>query len=542
LNTTGHREFAKEEKDMFCAAIHRTHRCHTSSTFRAGLAIVAAAAALAFASGSALAAPAKGGAANLAMIGEPQTLDPMASTADLVSIIMQHVYEPLYTFDGNWNVAPMLAESMPTISKDGLVYTIPLRKGVKFHNGKEMTSDDVVASLNRWMDMAPRGKAVAKEVKSLEAKGPNTVVITLNRPYAPLLAHFALPSGFAVIMAKDSIATPLTQFVGTGPYMFKERKPDQYVQLVRFDGYASRSEPPNGYAGKREALLDELRFVPVPNANTRVEGSLSGQYHFADLLPVESFSRVDGKPNVKAMLTAPFGFPYLVLNTKQGPLANVALRQAVQAALNDADMMAAGFGDPKFYSVEANHYAKGTPFYSTAGAENYGKGDTKKASAMVAAAKYDGTPIKILTSQAYEFHYRIALVMAENLKAAGFKVDMQVVDWATLIQRRNEAPLWDIYITHSAVLPEPTLTPPQLGDGAPGWWSSPAKKAALDAFDAEADPAKRGPLWGKVQEVVYTEVPYIRVGSFNSVTARSTKLDGYVVMPYPFFWNTGLTK
>ena len=213
------------------------------------------------------------------MIGEPQTLDPMASTADLVSIIMQHVYEPLYTFDANWNVAPMLAESMPPISKDGLVYTIPLRKGVKFHNGKEMTSDDVVASLKRWMDMAPRGKAVAKEIKSLEAKGPNTIVITLNRPYAPLLAHLALPYGFAAIMAKDSIATPLTQFVGTGPYMFKERKPDQYVQLVRFDGYSARSEPASGYAGKREALLDELRFVPVPNANTRVEGSLSGQYH-----------------------------------------------------------------------------------------------------------------------------------------------------------------------------------------------------------------------------------------------------------------------
>jgi len=518
----------------------RSTRRSLATGLKAGA--IAAIAVASFASLPALAAPPKGGAANLAMIAEPQTLDPMASTADLVGTIMQHVYEPLYTFDASWQVAPMLAESMPTVSKDGLVYTIPLRKGVKFHNGKEMTADDVIASLKRWMEMAPRGKAVAKEVKTIEAKGPNTVVITLARPYAPLLAHFALPSGFAVIMARESIATPLAQFVGTGPYMMKERKPDQYVQLVRFDGYSARKEPASGYAGKREALLDELRFVPVPNANTRVEGSLSGQYQFADLLPVESYSRFDGKTNVKPVLTEPFGFPYLVLNTKQGPLANMATRQAVQAALNDADMMGAGFGDPKFYTIEGNHYAKGTPFYSMAGADNYGKGDAKKAAALLASAKYDGTPIKILTSQQYEFHYRIALVMAENLKAAGFKVDMQVVDWATLIQRRNDAALWDIYITHSAVLPEPTLTPPQLGEGAPGWWSSPAKKAALDAFDAESDPAKRGPLWGKVQEVVYTEVPYIRVGSFNSVTARSAKLDGYVAMPWPFFWNTGLQK
>jgi peptide/nickel transport system substrate-binding protein len=417
-----------------------------------------------------------------------------------------------------------------------------LRKGVKFHNGKEMTSADVVASLQRWMEMAPRGKAVAKEVKSLEARGPSSIVITLNRPYAPLVAHLALSNGFAAIMAKDAIATPLTQFIGTGPYMFKERKPDQYVQLVRFDGYSARSEPASGYGGKREALLDELRFVPVPNANTRVEGTLSGQYHFADVLPVESYSRLESAPNVKPVLTAPFGFPYLVLNTKQGPLANVALRQAVQASLNNKDMLGAGFGDPKFYSPDPNHYAKNTPFYSMAGTDNYGKGDAKRAAGLVAAAKYDGAPIKILTSQQYDFHYRMALVMAENLKAAGLKVDMQVVDWSTLIQRRNDPALWDIYITHSAVLPEPTLTPPQLGDGAPGWWSSPAKDAALAAFNAEADPKKRAALWGNVQAVVFNEVPYIRVGNFNSVTARSAKLDGYVAMPWPFFWNTGLQK
>jgi peptide/nickel transport system substrate-binding protein len=488
------------------------------------------------------AAPPKGGVANIAMIGEPQTLDPMASTADLVGTIMQHVYELLYTYDANSNVVPMLAETLPAVSKDGLVYSIPLRHGVKFHNGKEMTSDDVLASLDRWMKMAPRGKAVAKEVKSVEAKGPYTVVISLNRPYAPLVAHLALSNGFAAIMAKESIAEPLTQFIGTGPYMFKERKPDQYVQLVRFDGYSARKEPASGYGGRREALLDELRFIPVPNANTRVEGMLAGQYQFADVLPVEAYSRLASAPNVKPVLTAPFGFPYLVLNTKQGPLTNVTLRQSVEAALNNADMMAAAFGDPKFYDTDANHYAKNTPFYSTAGTENYGKGDAKKAAALASSAKYDGTPIKVLTSQQYDFHYRMALVMAENLKAAGYKVDMQVVDWSTLIQRRNDPALWDIYITHSAVLPEPTLTPPQLGDGAPGWWSSPAKDAALSAFNAESDPKQRAALWGKVQSVVFTEVPYIRVGDFNNLTARSSKLEGYVAMPWPFFWNTGLSK
>src|SRR5204863_1194229 len=294
--------YARKEEPMSRAVAGHPLSCRLAVAVRVLSVLVATVVAGAQLSAPALAAPPRGGAANIAMIGEPQTLDPMASTADLVGTIMQHVYELLYTYDANSNVVPMLAETMPAVSSDGLVYTIPLRKGVKFHNGKEMTSADVVASLQRWMEMAPRGKAVAKEIKTLEAKGPYTVVITLNRPYAPLVAHFALPSGFAVIMAKDSIANPLTQFVGTGPYVFKERKPDQYVQIVRFDGYSARSEPASGFAGKREALLDELRFVPVPNANTRVEGMLSGQYQFADLLPVESYSRLDGNAGVKAVL------------------------------------------------------------------------------------------------------------------------------------------------------------------------------------------------------------------------------------------------
>lgn len=486
--------------------------------------------------------PHAGGVVNLAMIGEPQTLDPMASTADLVGTIMQHVYEPLFTFDAQWNVVPMLAESMPKISADGKTVTIELRKGVKFHNGKLMTAEDVVASLKRWIEMAPRGKAVGVEIRNIEAKGPSTVVLTQRGAYAPLLAQLALPTGFAAIMPKEAIASPLTQLIGTGPYQFKERKPDQYVLLTRFEGYSARTEAASGYAGKRQALLNELRFIPVPNANTRVEGALSGQYQFADLLPVEALSRLSNKPNVQPVITAPFGFPYVVLNTKQGPLANQGVRQAVQAALNMKDIMAAGFGDPKFFAVEGNHYPKGSPFYSTARVTDYNQANPTKARDLAAKSGYKGEPIKYLTSKQYEFHYRMALVMAEQLKQAGFTVDMQVVDWATLIQRRNDMALWDIYMTHSFFLPEPMLTPPQLGDGAPGGWKTAAKDMAITLFTQENNPAKRASVWGTVQAVVYDEVPYIKLGNFNSLTTKSAKLEGYTPMPWPYFWNTGLAK
>ena len=476
--------------------------------------------------------------ATLAMVAEPQTLDPMASTADLVGTIMQHVYETLYTFDAKWNVVPMLAESLPKVSADGKGYSITLRRGVMLHSGRELTADDVVASLARWVEQSPRGKALGKELESIKAKGPLGIEIVLKQPYAPLVSQLALPSGMAAIMAKESIATPLTTFVGTGPYKFKERKPDQYLLLSRFDKYSARKEPASGYGGKREAAIEELRFVPVPSANTRVEGALAGQYDYADLLPVEALARLE-KSGGKTVpiLTPSFGFPYLVLNTKEGVAANQATRQAIQTALGAGEMLAAGFGDQRFFVVEGNHFPKGSPFYSTAGSDQYNQRNAKKAKEMAEKAGYKGEPIRVLTSRQYDFHYNMALLMAEQLKRAGMKVDLNVVDWATLVQRRNDAKLWDIYVTHSGQFPEPMLSPPQLGDGAPGWWDSPAKKAALTAFNQESDSAKRGALWGKVQQVVYDEVPYINVGKFNGLSARSPALDNYTPATWPFFWN-----
>jgi len=480
-------------------------------------------------------------ALNLAMVAEPPTLDIQSTPADLVCIIMQHVYEPLYTFDAKSTLVPMLAESMPKISADGKTYAIALRKGVKLHSGRDLNADDVVASLKRWMEVSPRGKSVAAQVADIVAKDGLNVVITLKNAYAPLLSQLAMASGMAAIMAKESLAQPLREFVGTGPYRFKERKPDQYVLLTRFDGYAARTEAASGYGGKRTAVVDELRFVPVPNANTRVEGALAGQFHYADLLPIEALGRLEkagGK--VVPIMTPSFGFPYLVFNTKEGSMAQAAVRRAVQTAIGEGEMLAAGFGDTRFFIVEGNHFPKGTPFHSDAGTAAYNERDPKKAKAQADQAGYKGEPVRILTSRQYDFHYNMALIMAEQLKRAGFKAELNVVEWATLLQRRADPKLWDIYITHSGLFPEPMLSPPQLGDGAPGWWSSPAKTAALAALNQEPDPTRRGPLWGKVQQVVYDEVPYIQVGKFASLSARSPALQGYTPFTYPFFWNTSL--
>lgn len=484
----------------------------------------------------------KGGVIDVATIGEPPTLDPMASTADLVGIITQHIFETLYTFDSEWNVTPLLAAELPTVSEDGLTYTIPLRSGVTFHDGSEMTADDVVASLNRWMQIASRGMQTAEFIESVEATDDSTVTITLNEPYAPLTSLLSLNNAAAIILPEEiADQDPLEDFVGTGPYLLQERVPDQYIQLARFEDYASREGEPNGYGGARMQYLDEIRFVPVPDPNTRVEGAVSGQFHYVDSIPVESYARLQDGAS-EPILLEPFGWPVFVMNTQEGLNSDLNIRKAIQAALAPEDMMLAAFGSEDFFAVDGAWYPEGYAWHTDVGTEAYRpQGDIEAAKALLEEAGYDGTPLRILTSRQYPFHYSLAQVAEAYLEQAGFDVQLDVVEWATLTERRQDPALWDIYVTHSPFLPEPALMG-IMADTSPGWWATDAKHAAVDAFNTESDPARRAELFEDVQRVIYEEVPAYKVGNFNAVAAQSPDLEGVVPAPWPYFWNAYLAE
>jgi peptide/nickel transport system substrate-binding protein len=494
--------------------------------------------ALPLADEAALAAPKRGGVINVAVVGEPPTLDPMASTTDLVGMVTQHIFETLYTFGEDWKIVPLLAEDLPQISPDGKIYTIKLRSGITFHDGSAMNSEDVVASLKRWTEVATRGKQTAPNIAAIEAPDGSTVRITLKEPYAPLLALLAFNNAAAVVLPAEDQAVPLVKVIGTGPYALKERRADRYIQLTRFDGYKARSGEADFYGGARKQYLDEIRFVPVPDPNTRVQGAIAGQFTYADSLPVEAFDRLKGGKSDAVVLKS-FGWPVFMMNTKEGLLADLDVRRAVQAALAPDDMLLAAFGSKDFYSLDGALYPEGYVWHTEAGTALYNQADAKKAKALLAQAGYKGEPLVILTSRQYPFHYKMAEVAKAYLEQAGFKVDMQVVDWATLTDRRADPKLWNIYITHSPFLPEPALSS-YMSDAAPGWWASELKHQTIGPFNTAVDPAERAKLFAKVQEAVFTEVPFYKVGNFNALSAKAPNLQGVTPAPWPFFWNAWL--
>ena len=124
------------------------------------------------------AAAKKGGVIRVGMIGEPPTLDMHATTAVITREISVNAFEGLYALDARFQPAPLLAEGHE-VADGGRRYTIRLRQNVKFHNGKALTSADVVASLRRWGATATTGKALWKNVEALEAKGPHAVEFRL---------------------------------------------------------------------------------------------------------------------------------------------------------------------------------------------------------------------------------------------------------------------------------------------------------------------------------------------------------------------------
>src|SRR5438034_6474229 len=243
-------------------------------------------------------APRPGGILKAAMIGEPPTLDTHTTTATIAYQIAWHVFETLYTYDRQYLPVPHLAEAH-TVTDGGRRYTITLRKGVKFHNGRELTAADAAASIQRWGRLHTTGKTIFRTVEAVEAKDAQTLVIHLKEPSGSLI--YALASSYLAIHPKSVVDAAgdqqIKEYIGTGPFRFVEHKPDRHIRLARFKEYSARTEPPDGLGGKRTAWVAEIRFLPVPDVAVRIAGVESGEYHFAQILKADQYDRL--KANTK---------------------------------------------------------------------------------------------------------------------------------------------------------------------------------------------------------------------------------------------------
>ncbi|WP_019120366.1 ABC transporter substrate-binding protein [Brevibacillus massiliensis] len=476
----------------------------------------------------------------------PPSLDLLKTTAVAAVQIGWHIFESLVTLDEQYQVAPLLAETID-VSEDGKKISFTLREGLKFHNGKDVTTDDVIASLNRWKELSNNGKA-SIEHAVITAKDSRTIEIALDSagPSSQfVLSSMAFPQQGAAIMPKEVIEaaddTGVKEYIGTGPFKFVEWKQDQYIHLQKYDGYLPVDQPPSGRAGKKQALVNDLYFIPVTDAATRVAGIQSGEYDFTDDIPIDNYDLVKDDPNLEASISKPRRWLGLMFNNKSRLFANKKARQAVNAGLDLDTVMMAATGNPEFYRLDHGLMYPEQVWYVEDGKEQYNQKDTEKAKQLLAEAGYKGEPITILGTRDYEFLYKAAVVVKDQLEKLGATVNLEIYDWPTLIQKRSDDKVWDIYFTYFPIYTNPTQ--PIFLDSRnqyAGWYNNPRMDQLLDQIRASASFDEQKALFRQVQSLFWDDVPAIKLGDMHGLSAYRKNLKGYHYFYDTSFWNVSL--
>lgn len=480
----------------------------------------------------------KGGELVFVQGSNPPSLDGMSTSSQASRNINMNIYETLYGFSEDVNPIPILAEGVE-ISDDGLTYVFTLRQGVMFHNGKEMTARDVKASLERYRKVGATANLLAP-VKDIEITGDYEVTFHMETATPTFLEAFSSPRAPAVIIPEEDGETEAgkNSFVGTGPYKFVEYVPDSHVTIERFEDYTAdtRYDGMDGFGGKKTAWLDKVTFRVIPEPGAQVAALEAGEVHMLEQLPIPAARRLESNPDIALYENMPWAFTTFIMNLNVPPTDNVKFREAVQVAINMEEVMA--ISSEGLY--ELNHrwqYEGSTYDPGDIGAEYYNLADVDRAKALLEEAGYNGEEFVILTDSTIPQHGKSAVVIAENLKAAGINAVINQVDWPTALNIRMQDEGWNGWTLQMGI--EPFLGPV----GVIATLTSPARPhfvkpdPELDALYQEltsgATVEARQETFKKIQARMYELFGIVKIGDAGLMQAARSNVKGFKPYRYP---------
>ena len=326
-------------------------------------------------------APQRGGTLVVAFNADPETLDPHITTALLASRVLALIHDNLINRDYDGSFKPALAEKWD-ISPDGKVYTFTLKKGVKFHSGKDFSSADVKYTFQRWLntEKSPTSFAI-KPIDKIEAPDPQTVRFTLKEPYNIFLDQLA--GAWAVILNQATVDKAgsdygITVADGTGPYKFVSWTRNQKIVLARNDAYTWGSSM---FQNQGPAYVDGVEIRIIPEDNTRLAEFQAGNVHLVQDVPQGDVERLNTTPGVSIVKYDQLQTSYLGFNTRKPPFDDPRVRQAVNLAINrDEIVTGANFG---LGAPARTMLTPSTPFYWTGSDQAAPTFDTAKAGTLL---------------------------------------------------------------------------------------------------------------------------------------------------------------
>ena len=492
-----------------------------------------------------------GGRLNTAFQMSVAHLDSDNSTDSLITAMMNHVYEGLFEFDENLKLTPHLAESYQ-VGEDGLVYEVKLREDVMMHNGQIMEADDVVASFRRWLELNNGGQLVSPYFDRVEKVDRFNIRFKFEEAYAPFLNILASPVSNQkfVVRAEEVVeefgSDVIDRHVGTGPYKYEEWVPDQKLVLTRFEDYSPSPREGSFFAGERIPYLDEIVFNFIPDAQVRVSGVQTGQFHFAEEVPRDQYQIFEMDQNIKNVIIYPDRMSMLIFNNAEAPFDNKYARQAVAYALDFEELGYAMIGDQQFWRLESALHEEGNPWHvPDAGEGIYGVYDPEKAKELLEKAGYDGQPLVILSGQDNQMERQGAIAIQDQLEKIGIEVELQLFDRPTVVEKRANKEGWHIHLSpFIKVVPDPQIH--QGWTGTNKWisnWDS-EESREMDRLFAEmlreVDQEERYQIVEKMQAELWDSVPYFNILDYSRLHIRRTELKNFKSGWQPFFWNTYL--
>ena len=478
--------------------------------------------------------------------------DPIITTAYIARNHGYMIYDTLFATDANFKIQPQMVKDF-TISDDKLTYTFTLRDGLKFHDGAPVTSADCIASIQRWGKRDGMGQKLMDYTAALEPVDDRTFKLVLKQPYGVVLASLGKPSSNVPFMMPKRIAeTPpdrnVPEEIGSGPFKFvkSEFQPGLKVVYEKFSDYVPRPEAPSWLAGGKVVKVDRVEWINIPDYQTAVNALVNGEIDYIEQPPHDYLPILAGTSGIVIKDYNKLGSSGMLrMNWLNPPFDNEKIRQAVLLAVNQQDYLDAQIGNPDYEKPCLAIFVCGTPNASDAGTP---KADLAKAKQLLKDGGYDGRPVVIMQPTDLATVAPLGPVTAQALRKIGMTVDLQSMDWQTLVGRRaNQGPVdqggWNIFHTTwvNADMLNPVSNQGVNGRGKVGGWFGWAKDDELesmrDAYALETDPGKQVAIAKAVQERAYRVGMAFPTGQFNIPTATAPALSGMLEAPAPVFWN-----
>jgi peptide/nickel transport system substrate-binding protein len=482
-------------------------------------------------------------------------LDPTRGPNLIARIYSQMVFDTLFALDSKLAPQPMMVERH-SVSPDGMTYSFTLREGLRFHDGSPVTTADVVASIERWMQGTSIGGQLRTRVSSLSVVDPRSFTIVLNQRFGLVEFMLAGPGAPIAAIMREADArrpdnVPMTRPIGSGPfrYVAEQRQEGNRVVFERNADYAVRSEPTDGLAGARVVKVDRVEWTIMPDATTAANALATGEVDLwesvgPDLTP---FLRRRGITvrRIAALPTVAF----VRTNFQVPPFNDVRARQALALLVDQAEMMPAVAGSDGRWDACRSYSVCGSAYGTEVGSEPYRHTDVARARQLLQEAGYRGEPLVLLgTTQLAPINV-MTQVLARRLQDAGVNVDVQMTDFPTMLQRMHaqDRPigqggyhLFAYYAVGTSWFHPLMNVSLDMSCGTRNWAGYPCDQqgeALRQAFLAAPDEAARRAAFETFQRRAWEYLPYVPAGQFDVFSAYRSNVEGVLDAYFLAYWN-----